>query len=407
MTMTQSFLQLTLGLVVVAALGCGAEGHEGPHVPLPNENAVCPSTEEALTKTRTALRDGPLSRVGPHVERILVDDGGLRVLLPVSIDLLKQVPVGHVVHILDGYEDGVGLARLVPHLIRVVDYIIGTSDFVSGAHYEVIDTLHALVGESGRTCDTIQTLGAAERLLTLRIVDESGAMVPWIEPFFDAVVDLAEDETFATLLGGIEFEDDGSGEGLAVGREAFQLIARLLLENLAADNLDLDYVRGLLDDIFVLQFPDDETGARGKLTRVLDLLEIVVDPSREIFPYAQALIRCTNEVDVDGHMPGMLYDYFSIRELSLVEFLQDIDAMGADTAGTHLRILLEESLPILQRTPGTTRDAIAVLNRFLDDQVSRDLLPMLEELQGTGVMTELLSVMRRFVAGCDDDEDAP
>jgi hypothetical protein len=152
---------------------------------------------------------------------------------------------------------------MMPHLVRVVDYIIGTSDFVDGAHYEVIDTVHALIGESGRSCDTISTLGAAERLLTLRIVDDAGVEVPWIEPFFDAVVALAQDETFSTLLGGIEFEEDGNGAGIAVGRSAFQLIARLLLENLAADNLDLDYVRSLLDDVFVLQFPDDETGARG------------------------------------------------------------------------------------------------------------------------------------------------
>jgi hypothetical protein len=393
--------------VCIAILGCGAEGTEAPHVPLPLENATCPSTDEALEKTRSSLRTGPLSRLGPHIERILVDDGGLRVLLPVTVNLLHQVPVGHVVHILDGYEDGVGLARLVPHLIRVVDYIIGTSEFVDGAHYEVIDTLHALIGESGRSCDSISTLGAAERLLSLRIVDETGLDVPWIEPFFDAVVDLAQDETFATLLGGIEFDDVGSGQGLAVGRDAFQRIARLLLQNLAADNLDLDYVRALLDDIFVLQFPDDATGARGKLTRVLDLLEVVVDPTREIFPYAQALIRCNNEVDVNGHMPGMLYDYFSIPDLSLVGFLQDIDAMGADTAGTHVRVLLEESLPILQQKPSFTRDAIAVLNRFLDAETSRDLLPMIDDLQGTGVVSELLSVLRRFIRGCAEDRDAP
>jgi hypothetical protein len=103
----------------------------------------------------------------------------------------------------------------------------------------------------------------------------------------------------------------------------------------------------------------------------------------------------------------MLYDYFSIPDLSLVAFLQDIDAMGADSAGTHLRILLEESLPILQRTPAKTRDAIHTVNRFLDDEASRDLLPMVEELQGTGVVTELLTVMRRFVDGCAPDEKAP
>jgi len=389
------------------ALACGADGKDAPYTPLPGENAVCPSTEEALFRTKSSLREGPLAQLGPHVERILVDDGGLRVLFPITLDLVHEVPVETVLGVVDGFDEGRGLARMIPHLIRVVDYIIGESEFVEGSHDAVMGVVHAMLGDQGQSCDVISTLGATHRLLTLRIPDENGDLVPFIEPFFDAVVALAEDETFGALLGGIEFDEDGAGGGIAVGRDAFILISRLLFENLAADNLDLDYVRALLDDIFVLQFPDDETGARGKLTRVLDLLEIVVDPSREIFPYAQALIRCTNEVDLDGDFPGMLYDYFSIPDLSLVAFLNDIDAMGADPAGTALRETLERALPILESTPSTTRDAVAVLNRFLADDVRADLLPMIKALRGTGVLSEVLAVVARFVDGCDDDDAAP
>src|SRR5690606_16629369 len=106
-------------------------------------------------------------------------------------------------------------------------------------------------------CDPTETLGALRRLLDLEVTLPDGTTTAWIHVMFDALVAVAEEPEFLTLLERIEFREGGTAGGgggdIALGRDAFVLVTRLIIGNVASPDFDLAYVRGLLDDLLVTQ----------------------------------------------------------------------------------------------------------------------------------------------------------
>lgn len=380
--------------------GCGAEGKKSPEVPAPyTDHEQCPTVEASLVETRQALQDAQWEPIRPHIETILVDDGGLRVLLPAALHAFQELDRSLLLDVTEGVEDDRGVARLSVHLKNILDYIIGTSTHVAGEHYGTPDVFHLILQNYGRHCNVVESAGALKRILELEVDG-----VPWIEPTFDVLLELTADPEFQSFLEDVEFDEETETGEISVGRDAFILIMKLLTANLAEDNFDLDYFRGLLEDFFLLQFsPESQTHV--KLNELISYLEMLMDPESEIFPYAQSFVKCVNDVDEEGEIPGMIYDYLSIEELSFIDFLQDIDTMGDEPAGQALRPLMISTIEILEEDPQTLIDVMWTMARFLDPEVSRNVFPALASLQGTGAFGELVTLYRFLIEQCSVDGD--
>ncbi len=395
-------LSLVLLLDVVGLLACGGVGVEAPRVLAPDEDptGTCPSTDELLGDTRAALDEGALRALAPIARDILLDDGGLRVALPVLRKTSERLPPGEVLAIAEGYAAGEGLARLVPHLVNVLEYMDGTSPLVAGEHFAPLDATHRILTR----CDPAATLGALRRILDLEVPLPDGSRTAWIHVMFDALVAVAEEPEFVALLERVEFSDGGGdggggqGDDIALGRDAFVLVTQLIIGNVASPDFDLVYVRGLLDDLLVTRLSASGE-ARAKLTALLDLLDLVLDPEADIFEHVQVLMQCAHRQDEGGAVPGMLFDYLSIAELDFVDFLEDIDGLGSDPAGEALRLLLIELSAVLEPEPDLTRDLTAVLARFIEPDTARVTLPAVLGLRGSGVLTELLAVVSDLLDG--------
>lgn len=390
-------LVLTL-LPTLALAGCGGVGKEAPAVmgPYDDPSGQCRSTSEALEDTQRALDDGRLKTLGPIAREILFDDGGLRVALPVMRYTAERLPPGDVLAIAAGYSEGEGVARLVPHLVNVLAYFAGTSAHVPGEHYAPLEATHRVLTR----CDPTQTLGALRRLLNLEVTLPDGTTTAWVHVTFDALVAVAEEPAFVELLERVEFtENESSGEGdIALGRDAFVLLLRLVIGNVASPDLDTAYLRGVLDDVLVTQLPNGGE-ARAKLSALLDLLELVLDPEADIFEDVQVLMQCANRQDQGGAVPGMLFDYLSTEDLDFVVLLEDLDGLGSDPAGEALRLALIEMSAVLEERPQLTRDLTNVLARFIEPDTARVTVPAVLGLKGSGVLTELLAFVSDLLDG--------
>jgi hypothetical protein len=329
----------------------------------------------------------------------------MRLVIPGLLLAGRAVGLEAALSLTKGYEDGVGLARLKPHLLQVINYLTGESAFIDGEHFAVVDAVHRFVTGQGQGCDHLDSLGAMRRALALEIEDDRGETVLWFDEAGDALVALVEDQVFQDYLDRFAFDDDegGGGEDVVVGREAFQLVMRLATSNVAQDNFDIAIVRGLLEDFLVFQLPEDlpeQRAARDKAMRVVDLFEVILAPELDLFPYLQSTLKCVNDVDDTNEVFGMLFDYLSIEELSLVEFANDIDATAADDAGVYLRLFFSDGVEAMENNPELSRDTLAVLNRFLEPHRTRDVLRAFKQLEGTGVFSELVVFFERMVRSC-------
>lgn len=383
-------------LPLLFVLGCGGVGVTAPHVMDPGEEREgCPGAGDLLAHSRQALDDGRLDELRPVLRRVLFDDGGMRVALPVLRKTARRLPPGDALAIADGYAEGHGLARLMPHLVEVLTYVTGTSAYVEGEHYDSLDALGRILAR----CDTAETLPALRRVLSLEVADGEGQSAVWLEEAFDALIAVVNDPVFVALLEDIRFDDaEGEGGSTAVGRDAFVLVVQLVSQNVASPDFDAAFVRGLLEDLLIQQLPD-EAEARDKVRAFLDLLDIVLDPETGVFDDVQTLLHCSNRQDRDGHIPGLLFDYLSIEELSLPGFLADLDAMGKDPAGQALRLALIEAADVLEEEPRLTRDFTLVLARFLEPDTSRAVVPAVLGLRGSGVLTEALAFLGALLDG--------
>ncbi|MFZ9888590.1 MAG: hypothetical protein ACO3JL_13915 [Myxococcota bacterium] len=392
-------MRLLLPLFPIAFAGsCGGVGVEAPYVIGPDEapTGTCSTTEEATAMTRRALEDGRLEEFGGLLRSVLFDEGGFRIVLPVVRETAARLPPGEFLRLADGYVEGEGLARLTPRVIDILQYIAGTHPAIPGEHYGVVTASQRVLTR----CDAGRTLVALQRLLDLEVVLADGTKRVWIDVAFDAFVDVAEEPAFRAFMRRLEFsgESDDAGNSVAVGRDAFVLLSQLVVGNVAAPGFDLEYLRGVLDDVLIRQLAD-ENAARAKVTKLLDLIELILEPEAQIFSDVQALMECADRQDSEGELAGTLYDFLSTEALEVSALLADLDAFGADPAGDALRVSLTELGGVLGEEPALTRDLAGVVGRLLTTEAAPIAVNGALELRGRGVFTELVALFRRLLDG--------
>jgi hypothetical protein len=389
---------LALGSVLTL-VACGGVGVEAPYVPeKPEHDGSCLTAEDALLRTRSALKQGRYAQLAPVIRDVLIDGGGLRVLVPVVKSVLADVPPADLLAIADGYPEGRGLARLSPYVVDALHYFQGTSPYIEGAHWEPLEAAHRVLTR----CEPGDTLGAARRLLALKITLPDGSEAVWIEETYDALVALTDDPIFIDLLERLEFSE-GSGEEreIAVGRVAFQRLFSMILGNVASPDFDIEFVHQLVEDFLITQLPE-ASSTRDNLTHLTELLEIVLDEDADIFPHAQALLSCGNRNDEDGAVAGMLYDYLSIEELDFVDLVDDVDVAADDPAATALRLAIVDGSEGIEDEANLQRDTVAVLARFISPDNAPQTAAGLLSLRSTGVAAELLRLAHQlFGGGCE------
>lgn len=392
------FKQALPVVLSLSLAGCGGVGEPAPYVPAAHGevDGVCPTAEEGLKSTRTALKTGRYKALAPVIRDVVIEGGGLRVLFPVLRHILADVPAADLLAIADGYPEGRGLGRVAPHVFEMMRYFNGTSPHIEGEHMEPVYAAHRILTR----CEPGDTLGAARRLLSLEVTLDDGTEGVWIELTYDAVVRLTDDAVFLDLLDQLEFSETGDDgqERIAVGREAFRLLFNLIVGNVASPNFDLEYVAGVLDDFLIEQLPE-ASSTREDLAYLVDLLLIVLDEDADIFPHAQALLSCADRNDPEGQFAGMLYDYLSIDTLDFLDLVDDVDEAAEDPAATALRLALVNGTENLEREPVLQRDAVAVLSRFLSPENAEGTVGGLISLRGAGVVTEWLHLLHRVFGG--------
>lgn len=378
-------------------LGCGAVGVAAPHVIGAREDTGCPSADEALAHTRAALDLPAVTALEPHLQRILVDEAGLRVLIQGLAAMLTDVEQATFDQLRAGLDPQEGLGALTPHLVEVLRYFDGSSAFIAGAHPEPLAAVHAMLS----TCEAPATLSTTRRLLQLEVrrngdgtwaLAEPGAGErSWLGAVLEAAREAVRDPTLAEVLERLELEDEEAGEGtIRVGRAAFQLLAVLLAQNLSAPDFDPAATRALLDDSLLQQIPDDV--ARAKVDATLDVLLLIAEPSADVFPQTQALMDCVNDADDDAALAGMVYDWLTIEALPLEAFLDDMaDVTGVDRA-TLLRLALVDVLGAVETRPAIATDVVRVVGAFVDEDAAPALVTALLGLQGQGVLRELMGL---------------
>ncbi|MCP4502830.1 MAG: DUF4348 domain-containing protein [Deltaproteobacteria bacterium] len=188
--------RLCLVCFLFLMVSCGGEGKKAPYRPSGNEEGQCPSLHSLTERTSDALDDDALISIAPVINNILIDDGGLRALFPVGRSLLRNVPPSELLSVTHEIEEGRGLARMSPHLVQVLAYMDGRSAFIEGEHYGSLDATYEILSD----CAPMAVLGAARRTLELEETLPSGEVVPWIEPAFEALIDVADDPFFETYL---------------------------------------------------------------------------------------------------------------------------------------------------------------------------------------------------------------
>ena len=387
-----------VAFVVVIAAGCGAVGVTAPHVIGAREDTGCPAANDALAHTKAALDLPGVAALRPHLERVLVEHGGLRVLIQGLAAMLTDVEQAAFAHLRAGLNPDVGLGSLTPHLVEVLRYIDGSSAHIAGAHPEPLTAVHAMLAQ----CPAPATLSTTRRLLALEVrADPTGAWVladpgtgerSWLGAVLEALRAVASDPVFVAALEELELEDESEGGGtIRVGRDAFRLLSSLLVANLAAPDFDPASARALLDDALALRITD--AAARAKLDRALDVALLIAEPSADVFPQTQALMGFLNQADEDAAIGGMLYDWLTVEALPLDAFLDDAaETAGVETA-TDLRVALVDMLGAVEARPALASDVTLVLAELLDEQAAPALVSALLAVQGQGALHELLGLV--------------
>lgn len=401
-------LALALIVVVAVAVACSGEGIAAPHVIGAREDTGCPSADQALAHARGALGidgrgsdDDVLGGLREVVRAVLVDEGGLRILIQGAAVLLADGSRITLDRFLSGIDPGSGLGGLTPHTTEVLRYIDGSSVHAQGAHPETLAALHEIVD----TCDAASTLSTLRILLELEVSDgvDGPALAPpgqgersFLAALLESAQRAVEEPALQEVLDTIELADpadpadpsDPAGTGtIRVGKEAFALLARLLGANLAAPDFDPTYTRSLLDEVILLRISDD--AARAKVDAMLDLLLLLTEPDAAVFPQVQSLVGCVHGADPGAALPSLVYDWLTIEGLSVDAFLADVATATDTVSADELRLALIDVIGALEAAPVVANDLASVLARFLEADHAALLVKTMLRLQGRGVVTEL------------------
>ena len=230
-------------VVVVAAalafLSCGSgEGIEAPTTIGPDEDVgACPSGDSVLLGFKTQVDDGAFDALRPAIEQVFVDEGGLKTTLALVSAVLPRLQAQEMRTLLStiSSDDGRAILDAVkPHVLNVLKYIHGTSEFVPGPHPAPINALHEVLV----SCDAAEQLQNTRNVMALEVNRTPGgpqafvAAAPgtgefsWIFAFIESVDRAAQLPKMRQLLERIEInEDGGNGGDIQIGRAAFIVIA--------------------------------------------------------------------------------------------------------------------------------------------------------------------------------------
>jgi hypothetical protein len=417
--MTTSLRLPRVMAALIAALiagACGGEGIAAPVSPGPNDEHACPAADDVLVSAEAQLDAGTFDPLRPHIEAILVEGEGLRTILNLTTLVLPGLDPAVATTLLDAASDPEAeetLALLKPHLIRVLEYLHGSSEALPGPHPEPLAAAHAVVVN----CDPVDNVRLVRELLAVEVRRGApGSGVSWeLAPagegevsFLGALVDAVDRAqqvpAFSSLLERIAIERDGDAPGdggdIVVGREAFIVLAKLFAANAAAPDFELQPLRELLEQVFVPLLEGD-VAAEAILDELLDLLAVIVDERAETFAAIQTFTGCVNRHDSGAAIPAMLYDYLSVDAFSVEGLLVDLaDATRSARAGTF-RLAAVTALDALLAHPAALDDASGVVGAFLADDVVPTVLDVLIALRGTGLLTDLLDFVETLLT-CRD-----
>ena len=401
---TLSTFSAFVGAVAVSAVvACGSgEGVEAPRTIAPDEEGVCPAADDLLVNARAQLAAGAFDPLRPAIERILVDEGGLSTGLSMMSTMLPEIEpatMQTLMGALTADETGTTLATVLPHLENIIDYLQGSSPFVPGPHLAPMTAAHKIVVN----CRTVDNVGVIRDLLALEVVrapnlPEGWTIAApgqgeqsWLGAFVHALDEANRIPKLQTLLDKIKVSEDGEAGGdddIVVGRDAFIVLSRLLAANISAPDFQLAPVRKLLDDVLVPVLEGDAE-ANAALDALLDLLGLLVTQQSSTFESTQAFMGCVDRHDSDAAIPGMLFDYLTIDELSAKDLLSDLaGTIDSENTGT-LRLALVSVLDVALNHSAQLSDNARVLGEFLDPAVMPTVLDVIVSLQGTGFTDDL------------------
>lgn len=404
---------VALCVVALAEAACGGVGVEAPFTIAPDEDDVCPAADDVLASAEAQLDAGTFDPLRPHIEAILVDGGGLKTILNLASLVLPGLSpsVGEtLLSSLTEEEGGGTIAALEPHVLRILEYLHGSSVELPGPHPEPLAAAHAVIVN----CDPVDNVRLIRELLALEVKrGAAGSGRTWElaadgageQSFLGALVDTidrAQDiPAFSSLLERIAIEQDGAppggGDQIVVGRAAFIVLAKLIAQNAAAPDFALDPLRALLEQVFQ-PLLDTDTDAEAVLDELLDLLAVLVDERAETFAVVQAFMGCVDRHDREAAIPGVLYDYLSVEAFSVGGLLADLAGAARKEQTSELRLAAVALLDALLAHPAALDDASTVVGAFLDDDVVPTVLDVLISLRGTGLLDDLLDFVRTVLS---------
>jgi hypothetical protein len=212
--------------------------------------------------------------------------------------------------------------------------------------------------------------------------------------FVDVAARATRNPSLQTMLENIEISDEqAGGDGsIRVGRDAFVVLSRLLAANIAAPDFDSEATRSLVEDVLLPRLGDD-TAARVLLDEILDLVAVLADNRSTTFPALQEFMACVDRHDQAAAIPGMLFDFLTTEEIAVPDLLVELADAGANDGAGRLRVAVVALFDAALSHPEALGDLATVAARLLEPDPVADILDVIVAVRGTGVFTELLSLL--------------
>ena len=394
---------IVFAIVTVGACSSGV-GVEAPTTLGPRENVgACPDGDTQLLSLKAEVDDGAFDALRPTITRIFVDNGGLKTalaLLSAVLPKLQAAEMRTVLAVISSGEGRVTLDAVKPHVLNVLKYVHGTSEFIDGAHLEPLHAFHELLV----SCD------AAEQLLNLRNVvalevnrtpnaPSSFAIAPagsgeasWVFAFVEAVDRAAQLPKMRSLLQRIEIEDGGveGGPGqIQVGRAAFIVMAKLLAKNVAAPDFEFQPTREIFEQVAIPRL-DGDAEAEAVLAELLDLFGLLVSADSATFEGMQAFMGCIDRHDDQAAIPTMLFDYVNIEELPIESLIGDVAVAFAGQRLESLRMAGIAIADVVVQQPVLLGDATLIMAELVAPDVADTTVGTVLAIAGTGVLSDFI-----------------